>query len=103
MREAAQKVGPKLDEMIDEFAKKLDAWVVTAGEELHREVIEVLRAAKDAREGALADEDAAKKDVAEQTAQIGSAKTKVEELRAALWAPAEKLRVAEEAAAAPPT
>ena len=46
LREAATQVGPKLDEMIEEFAKQLDAWVVTAGEELHREVLEVLDAAR---------------------------------------------------------
>jgi hypothetical protein len=50
MRETAKKVAPKLDSLIDEFAKKLDTWVVTAGEELHREIIEVLRATKDARD-----------------------------------------------------
>ena len=31
MRETAKKVAPKLDEMIDDFAQKLDAWVVSAG------------------------------------------------------------------------
>jgi hypothetical protein len=96
VRQVAAKVGPKLDEIIDDFAKKLDAWVVSASEELHREVLEVLRAAKHAREGELADEAAAKKDVAAQTEQVGAAKGKLEELRAALWAPAEKLRVATE-------
>jgi len=104
IRQVGQKVGPKLDEIIDDFAKKLDAWVVSASEELHREVLEVLRAARDARAGALADEAAAKRDVAAQTEQIGSAKGRIEELRAGLWAPAEKLRIAaEEAATAPPT
>ncbi len=95
VRQVAQKVGPKLDEIIDDFAKKLDAWVVSASEELHREVLEVLRAARDAREGVLRDEEAAKKDVAAQTEQIAGAKTKIEELRGALWAPTEKVRVAE--------
>ena len=56
MRETAKKVAPKLDEMIEEFAQKLDTWVVSAGEELHREVVEVLRAAKDAREAGQQDE-----------------------------------------------
>ncbi len=94
VRQVALQIGPKLDEIIDDFAKKLDAWVVSASEELHREVLEVLRAAKVAREGALRDEDAAKKDIAEQTEQVAAAKAKIEELRAALWAPAEKVRVA---------
>lgn len=95
VRQVAQKVGPKLDEIIDDFAKKLDTWVVSASEELHREVLEVLRAARDARESVLRDDEAAKKDVAAQTEQIGAAKTRIEELRGALWAPVEKLRVAE--------
>ena len=49
VRETARKVGPKLDALVSDFAQKLDAWVVGAGEELHREVVEVLRAARDAR------------------------------------------------------
>jgi GTPase Era involved in 16S rRNA processing len=44
-RETAAKLGPKLDELIDGFVEKLDAWVVGAGEELQREVLEVLAAA----------------------------------------------------------
>jgi GTP-binding protein EngB required for normal cell division len=104
IRQVGQKVGPKLDEIIDDFAKKLDAWVVSASEELHREVLEVLRSAKEARAGALSDEAAAKKEVAGQIEQIGAAKSRIEELRAGLWAPAEKLRVAaEEVASSPPT
>ncbi len=103
VRQVAQKVGPKLDEMIDDFAKKLDAWVVSASEELHREVLEVLRAARDAREGVLKDEEAAKADITAQIERVSGAKTKIEELRAALWAPPEKLRVAAEEAAAHPS
>ena len=49
IRDAAARIGPKLDEMIQEFANRLDQWVVTAGEELHREVIEVLRTARSER------------------------------------------------------
>ena len=49
LREAAARVGPKLDEMILDFAARLDAWVVSAGEELHREVIEVLSATRTER------------------------------------------------------
>jgi ribosome biogenesis GTPase A len=49
IREAATRIGPKLDEMIQDFANRLDQWVVTAGQELHREVIEVLRAARGER------------------------------------------------------
>ncbi len=42
LREAAAKVAPKIDQMVNEFADRLDAWVVTASQELHREIIEVL-------------------------------------------------------------
>jgi predicted GTPase len=87
LREAAARVGPKLDEMIQEFAKRLDAWVVTAGEELHREVIEVLEAARAERgekqpgaEAALATCDAELDSLTALVAQI-------EGLRSALWTP----------------
>ena len=87
MREAAARVGPKLDEMIQDFATRLDAWVVTAGEELHREVIEVLEAARAERgetqpaaEAALATCDA------ELELLTGLVAT-LEGLRAALWTP----------------
>ena len=58
LRDAAAKVGPKIDEMVDEFASRLDEWVVTAGQELHREVIEVLASVRDERESGAADRDA---------------------------------------------
>jgi len=103
VRQVASKVGPKLDEIIDDFGKKLEAWVVSASEELHREVLEVLQASKEARQGVLRDADAAKSDVEAQSAQVTAAHGKLEELRAALWAPAEKVRVAAEAAEAEAT
>ncbi|MCC6904115.1 MAG: dynamin family protein [Polyangiaceae bacterium] len=56
LREAAAKVGPKIDEMVDEFARRLDEWVVTAGEELHREVIEVLAAVQTERAAGVVDQ-----------------------------------------------
>ena len=95
MRETAKKVGPKLDEMIDEFAQKLDAWVVTAGEELHREVVEVLRATKDARDAGEGDEAEATASVEGQAAALAKVTERIEKLRAALWAPPERVRVAE--------
>lgn len=58
LREASAKVGPKIDEMVDEFAGRLDAWVVTAGEELHKEIIEVLRQARGDREQGSVDAEA---------------------------------------------
>jgi small GTP-binding protein len=95
MRETAKKVSPKLDELIDDFARKLDAWVVSAGEELHRGIVEVLRATKDARDGGHCDEAQAKASVEGQAAALASVTSRIESLRAALWATGERVRVAE--------
>lgn len=75
--------------MIEEFAKKLDAWVVSAGEELHREVLEVLHATRDARAQGLGngDEAAARAEVEAQAGRLEGATKKVAELRGALWTP----------------
>jgi small GTP-binding protein len=99
IREAAKQIGPKLDEMIEDFAKKLDAWVVTASEELFREVLEVLNATRDARKAGAHDEATAKAEVDAQDARLAKARTRVEELRTSLWAPKDKVRVAEAAPA----
>ena len=94
MRAAAAKVAPKLDEMIDDFGQKLDAWVVTAGEELHREVLEVLHAAQTARVGGVQDEAEVRREVEAQAARLQKASSRVEDLRAALWVPKERVRIA---------
>ena len=104
IRSAAKEVGPKLDEMIEDFAKKLDTWVVTAGEELFREVLEVLNASRNARALEAHDEAAAKADVEAQEARLGKAKARVEDLRGKLTPAKERVRVAESApVAASPT
>ena len=95
MRETAKKVGPKLDEMIEDFAKKLDAWVVSAGQELHREVVEVLRAAKDARGSGNEDEATVKASVEGQAAALAKVAANLEKLRAELQTPQGRLRVAD--------
>ena len=97
MRETAKKVAPKLDEMIGDFAAKLDTWVVSAGQELHREVVEVLRSAKDARGVGQEDEAKAKAAVEGQAAALAQVTERVEKLRAELWTPADRLRIAEAA------
>ena len=85
MRDAASKVAPKLDALIDDVAQKLDAWVVSAGEELHREMLEVLRATREAREGGLQDEARAKALVEQQALSLVKDTERLEGLRAALW------------------
>jgi small GTP-binding protein len=95
MRETAKSVAPKLDEMIEDFAQKLDAWVVSAGDELHREVVEVLRSARDARGSGHEDEAKAAVAVEGQAAALANVTATIEKLRAELWAPQDRLRVAE--------
>jgi small GTP-binding protein len=103
LKQTADKIGPKMDEMIDEFAKKLDAWVVSAGEELHREVLEVLRSARDQRASGSRTEAEIRTEVDEQEAELGTKVKRLEELRAALWIPATRMRVADESTSEPPT
>jgi small GTP-binding protein len=95
MRETAKKVAPKLDALIEEFAQKLDGWVVSAGEELHREVVEVLRATSDARGAGQGDDAAALADVEGQAAALVNVTQRIERLRADLWAPQDRVRVAD--------
>lgn len=86
LREAATKVGPKLTEMIDDFAKVLDAWVVSAGEEMHRELLEVLTVARAERDVQAASEDEARRGLEGRAGALATVKTKLERARAALWA-----------------
>ncbi len=85
LREIASKVGPKIDAMIDEFANKLDAWVVSASEDLHRELLEVLKSAKDARSGGLEKSASERAETEVAAAKLTGARAKLEELRAGLW------------------
>jgi ribosome biogenesis GTPase A len=85
LRDAAAKVGPKLDEMILDFAARLDAWVVNAGEELHREVIEVLHATRTERAATKPGADVATKVCDEQIASLTGLHGKLEAMRASLW------------------
>ena len=98
MRETAKKVAPKLDTLIDEFAHKLDAWVVSAGEELHREVVEVLRSTRDARAAGQGDEATATAAVEAQAASLTKIGERLERLRAELWATRGRVRISEGAA-----
>jgi GTP-binding protein EngB required for normal cell division len=101
LREVAGKVGPKIDEMVDDFANKLDAWVVSAGEELHREMLEVLKAAKEARSHGVEKSASVRAETEVQSAKLVRTKARLEELRAGLWGDALKKDAAEVAAHAP--
>jgi len=97
MRETAKKVAPKLDAMIEDFAQKLDTWVVNAGEELHREMVEVLQATKSAREAGQGGEPEANAAVEGQAAALAKVRERIQKLRGELWAPPERVRVGSEA------
>ncbi|MEO8877776.1 MAG: hypothetical protein ABI461_19440, partial [Polyangiaceae bacterium] len=87
LRTVATKIGPKVDEMINAFAEKLDAWVVNAGEELHREVLEVLKATQDARAAGQQTAAQLQEELGAQATQLEAAETRIEELRKDLWLP----------------
>ena len=101
IRAAAKQVGPKVDEMIEDFAKKLDTWVVTAGVELYREVLEVLSAAHAVRAKGDTSDEVIKAEVEAQEVRLGKARSRVEELRGSLWGPKVNVRVAESSAQLP--
>src|SRR5262249_48326946 len=84
----AARIGPKLDEMIQEFASRLDAWVVTAGEELHREVIEVLSATRAEKMATKAGTDASIKACDEHAEALSGIQARLEAQRSALRTPA---------------
>lgn len=81
LREAAAKVGPKIDEMVDEFATRLDAWVVTAGEELHKEIIEVLQQSKTQREGGNLDAEAEQANCDRESERLAEVESRIDRLR----------------------
>lgn len=55
LREAASRVGPRLDELVDDYVARLETWLVSASEELHRELIQVLGGVRDERRRAAHD------------------------------------------------
>jgi len=87
IRDAALRMGPKLEEMINEFASRLDQWVVTAGEELHREVIEVLRAARGERREQQPGLEAGVKECDHRLEALEDITARLEKLRLSLQAP----------------
>ena len=78
------KVAPKIDEMVDDFRDRLDAWIVAAGQELHQEVIEVLEHVKSARTDGALDPEAEQAQCARLAASIEACSGRFEELSVAL-------------------
>lgn len=84
MRETATKVGPKLEELVDGFVRKLDEWVVGAGQELQREVVEVLSATRKAQAETAFDAAKASAEVEAQGAALTAVASRLAKLRDAL-------------------
>ncbi len=92
IRDAANRLEPKLEEMVVDFADKLDAWVVTAGEELHRELIEILKQARtEATRGAEQVRNALVS-CDDQAAALTKVSSSLGDLRASLWASASEAK-----------
>jgi GTP-binding protein EngB required for normal cell division len=87
VRRATAQVGPKLEQLIDEFAARLDAWVVSAGEEIHREMLEVLTAARDERASAEAAAAPALSLLEAQARELQGARARLEAMRERLRSP----------------
>lgn len=87
MRTAAGRMAPKLDSMVEDFAKHLDAWVVSASEELHREILEVLEGTREARRISTVDEETVRQGLAEDGTRLEALKKTLEGARSALWMP----------------
>lgn len=77
LREAAAKTAPKIDEMVDEFVVRLEEWLLTATEELHRDVLEVLLVVRGERDQVRVSAD-------EELARCDAELTRLGELEASL-------------------
>ena len=85
LRAAASKLRPKLDEMVEGFAGRLEAWMHEAGTELHREMIDVLQAACQARAATLPDAKREQAECDELAGRLTELRSELEKARAALW------------------
>ncbi len=85
LRDTAAKIGPQIDQLIEEFGSKLDQWVVSAGEELHRQVLEVLQQSREGRNAGAVDETQALASIEEQEKQLIACRDTLETTRKGLW------------------
>jgi small GTP-binding protein len=85
VREAAMQIGPKIDEMIEHFAGELDRWVVATGQDMYREMLEVLNAAREERKARDPGDKTALEGIDAQAQQLEAARVELERLRATLW------------------
>jgi gas vesicle protein len=84
IRSSADKIGPKLDEMIDDFANKLDQFIKEASEDLHKELLDVLKSVKQLRSGTEEEIENQKKDVVELGAKVTLVDGELKRLKSSL-------------------
>jgi small GTP-binding protein len=97
---AAAQLAPRLDGLIDDFATKLDAWVVAAGQELYREVLEVLHKALQQRTSGAQTDEAILLEVDAQDARLIRARMRLDQLRATLVVPRKRMVLDDEVVSA---
>jgi len=85
LREVADTVAPKLDEMIDNFGEKLDAWVQNAGKEVHRQLLDILNVAQEELNERGPDVERIEAQCANWHESLDAARAEIEQRRAALW------------------
>ncbi|MBN4050392.1 hypothetical protein JYT28_01420, partial [Desulfobulbus sp. AH-315-M07] len=85
LRQAADKVAPKLDDMVREFGERLDRWVESAGGEVHQQMIDVLTAAKRGRRAATPDLAKAQQDCDQWAEALKELTSRIEAQRESLW------------------
>ena len=83
MKDAADKLRPKLDELLDSFGTQLDQWVVLAGEEVFQNAMDVLLAAQQELEQTETHGQISNQQLDEQAVQLGLLRKRLEELRPA--------------------
>jgi hypothetical protein len=88
VRDAVAKVAPRMDEMIDDFGRRLSEFIVSAGEELHRGIVEVLRRARDERADASFQLASKEAEMAGQVARLAAVEEALWRLKERIWADA---------------
>lgn len=83
--QAEKAVQAKFDEMIDDFAEKLSDFIATAGEELHRGILEVLQKVRDERRATGYARAEAEGRLQAQQDRLAEVSKQLEELRVQVW------------------
>lgn len=85
VHEAVSAVSPKLDQMIDDFAERLDRWMIETGRELHCELLDVLRSCQVKRREGEADEATLEAECDRVAGELTAQRGRFERIRGELW------------------